>query len=215
MDSTYTRDVWMRDSQIAMGSPSADSTFVHLYINGLYWGMFDPAERVDDSYFSAHFGGEPEDWDVLKDFNELDSGNRTAWNAMFALADQLPSAADPDAIYWELQGKNPDGTDNPDLPNYLDTDNLIDYMILHLSTGPEDWPSHNWHAGRNRVDPGTGFKFYTWDQEIVLDGRYRDRINVSDAFTPGGAVRPPAQQSRSFCSVSPIACSCTCLMAVP
>ena len=184
LDSTYTRDVWMRDSQIAMGNLSADSTFVHLYINGLYWGQYSPAERPDDAFLASHLGGEPEDWDVIKDFNELFKGNKDAWNAMFALADQLPTAADPDAIYWELQGKNPDGTRNSSLPAYLDVDNLIDYMILHLSSGPEDWPHHNWYAGRNRVDPGEGFQFFVWDQEIVLDGRYRDRINVTDAFTP-------------------------------
>ena len=180
LDSTYTRDVWARETQIAMGSLSADSTYVHLYINGLYWGMYNPSERADAAFYAAHEGGEPEDWDVLKDFDELDSGNRNAWNEMFALASQLPTAPDPDAIYWELQGKNPDGTDNPDLPNYLDVENLIDYMLVHFATGPEDWPSHNWHAGRNRVEPGKGFQFQVWDQEIILDGRFRDTTDASD-----------------------------------
>jgi hypothetical protein len=48
---------------------------------------------------------------------------------------------------------------------------------LHLAAGVEDWPSHNWVAARNRVNPGTGFQFFTWDQEIAWDGRFRDRTD--------------------------------------
>ncbi len=180
MDSTYTRDVWMRETQTAMGSLSADNTYVHLYINGLYWGMYNPAEKADAAFYAAHEGGEPEDWDVIKDFDELDSGSKTAWNEMFTLANQLRDSPTPDDIYWELQGMNPDGTDNPDLPNYLDMVNLIDFMLVHYTTGPEDWPHHNWHAGRNRLDPGKGFQFQVWDQEIVLDGRFRDTTEAAD-----------------------------------
>ncbi len=188
LDSQYLRDVWMRDTQLAMGHLSADSTYVHLYINGLYWGLYSPAERPDDAFLALHLGGEPEDWDVVKDFNELFKGDKAAWNQMFALADQLPSAAHPDDIYFRLQGLNSDGTPDPRLPAYLDMENFIDYMILHLYAGAEDWPHHNWYAGRNRENPGDGFKFFVWDQEIVLDGRFRDRTNVGRAgnhqFTP-------------------------------
>jgi hypothetical protein len=188
LDSQYTRDVWMRDTFAAMGQPAAASTFVHLYINGLYWGMYSPAERPDDAFWASHYGGQEEDWDVIKDFNELFKGNKTAWNEMFALADQLPSSPNPDAIYWQLQGRNPDGTHNPNLPVYLDMDNLADFMLVHIYGGAEDWPHHNWYAARNRVNPGDGFQFTVWDQEIVLDGRYRDVTNVGTAtdhqFTP-------------------------------
>src|SRR5690606_22731278 len=89
-----------------------------------------------------------------------------------------------DAIYYQLQGKNPDGSLNPSLPVYLDVENLIDYMILHIYGGVEDWPSHNWIAARNRVNPGEGFQFFTWDQEISFDGLYRDRTEANTAFTP-------------------------------
>ncbi|MFV2069165.1 MAG: chitobiase/beta-hexosaminidase C-terminal domain-containing protein, partial [Pirellulales bacterium] len=187
-DSQYTRDVWMRDTQLAMGSLSARSTYVHLYINGLYWGMYSPAERPDDAFLSDHLGGEGEDWDIVKDFNDLYRGTKAIWNDMFTLTNELPEAMDPDAIYQQLQGNNRDGTGNPDLPNYLDMDNFIDYMVLHLYAGAEDWPHHNWYAARNRVEPGKGFQFFVWDQEIVLDGRFRDRTNIGTIgehqFTP-------------------------------
>ena len=190
MDSLYMRDVWMRDTQLAMGSPSTHNTYVHLYINGLYWGIYNPAERPDDAFLSQYLGGERDDWDIIKDFNELDSGRRTAWNQMFSLVRDLREADDPEAIYQQLQGNKPDGTPDPDNPALLDVDNLIDFMILHLYAGVEDWPHHNWYASRNRVDPGNGFKFYVWDQEIGLDGRFRDLTGVG---TAGNHRNTPAE----------------------
>lgn len=186
LDSTMTRDVWMRDSQLAMGSHAPDSTYVHLYINGLYWGLYSPAERTDDAFLADRIGGEREDWDIIRDFNELYRGDKNVWNEMFAIAEDLAGAtsSEANAIYHELQGKNPDGSVNPALPVYLDMENLIDYMILHIYAGVEDWPSHNWVAARNRVDPGTGFQFFTWDQEIALDSFFRDRTEVNNDFTP-------------------------------
>ena len=186
MDSQYLRDVWMKDTQLAMGHLSGHNTYVHLYINGLYWGLYNPSERPDDAFLAGHLGGQREDWDVLKDFNELFRGERRAWSEMFALANHIPEAERPDDIFQQLQGNNPDGTPNADLPNYLDVDNLIDYMILHQYGGAEDWPHHNWYAGRNRVQPGKGFKFFVWDQEIVLDGRFRNLTEVSGPGTPAG-----------------------------
>ena len=184
LESTYMRDVWMRDTARAMGNLEADNTYVHLYINGLYWGIYSPTERPDDAFLSSHIGGAEEDWDIIRDFNELYRGTATAWNDMFTLARQLTSSPAPNAIFWQLQGRNADGTVNPSLPVYLDVDNLIDYMLVHIYAGVEDWPSHNWFASRNRVDPGTGFQFYVWDQEIALEGRFRDRTDVNNSFTP-------------------------------
>ena len=44
---------------------SADSTYVHLYINGIYWGLYNPSERPDAAFGESYIGGDKEDWDVL------------------------------------------------------------------------------------------------------------------------------------------------------
>ncbi len=183
LDSMYLRDVWMRETQLAMGGPSAHNTYVHLYINGLYWGLYNPAERPDEAFQAEYLGGDRDDYDVIKDFNELFAGNRTAWDQMFALANQL-TGPNPDAIYQQLQGNNPDGSRNAAFPVLLDMDNFSDYMMLHLYGGAEDWPHHNWYAARSRTADSAGFKFHVWDQEIVLDGRYRDRTDAANANSP-------------------------------
>ena len=180
-DSQYIRDVWMRDSQLASGEVASHSTYVHLYVNGLYWGLYNPCERPDDEFHASYQGGDPEDWDIVKDFQEVQRGNRVAWDQMLALA---RSGLSSDAAYQRIQGNNPDGSPNPAFPPYVDVDNLIDFMLLHFYAGAEDWPHHNWYAGRNRTGDFGGWKFIVWDQEIVLDNAYRNRIGVSNDGSP-------------------------------
>lgn len=198
LESTYLRDVWMRDTQLATGSLAASSAFAHLYINGLYWGMYSPAERsADDQFWASHRGGEPEDWDVMKDFDELGSGERSVWDDLFTLL-RTTTAANADQIYFQIQGKGANGVDDPMLPNYLNMDTFVDYMALHIYGGVEDWPSHNWHAGRNRVNPGKGFEFATWDQEIALDQLGRDRTEANDSRRNPAEIYQTLQASSEF-----------------
>jgi hypothetical protein len=63
----------------------------------------------------------------------------------------------------------------------VDVENFADYMLLHFYADAEDWPHHNGYAAAN-IGSGDGrFRFFVWDQEIVLDyhGRAASRINRS------------------------------------
>ncbi len=177
LNSTYTRDAYIRQLHFNTGNPAADSTFAHVYINGLYWGLYIPIERPDDAFFSSRFGGEREDWDVYRDNDEFISGNSTAWNQMRGLISTIGSASSgqADDLFQQLQGKNSDGTNNPSVEALMDVDNFIDYMAIHMSSNTNDWPHRNWYVARNRVDPGKGFKFFAWDQGQSLAQDFIDR----------------------------------------
>src|SRR5207253_2375280 len=62
-----TRDAWMKDSQRAMGWTAGHNRYLHLYLNGLYWGVYDAAERPDESFAAAYFGGDRKDYDVVNE----------------------------------------------------------------------------------------------------------------------------------------------------
>ncbi|MBI4604959.1 MAG: lamin tail domain-containing protein [Planctomycetes bacterium] len=186
--ATYFRDQYMRDSQIAMGRPSGHGTYVHLYVKGLYWGLYNVAERPVASFCAEHLGGKEEEYDVFKDFAELESGSVEAWNAMIGLAN---AGLATNAAYQRIQGNNADGTRNPAYPRYLDVDNLIDYMILHIASGAEDWPHHNWWGARRRGPQSDGFKFFVWDQEISNDSLVRTHTLFQTRFEdPIGSPSP-------------------------
>jgi hypothetical protein len=160
----YTRDQFGRDLQRAAGGVASHGDFVHLYINGIYWGLYNPAERPDDSFSASYFGGDKETWDSRK-VGETVAGNSTAWNTMLSMSAAAGSSND---AFLELQGLNPDGTRNDAYPDYLDVENYINYLAVNVWGGNWDWPWKNWWAGRDRSADSTGFKFYSWDYENTM-----------------------------------------------
>jgi hypothetical protein len=162
----YGRDVWAKDTQLAMKQLAGHGCYVHLYINGLYWGLYNPTERIDAEFAESYLGGNAEDFDVIKDYASVVDGDGTAWNEMMDMANAGLASTEN---YQRIQGNNPDGTPNPEYEPYLDVVNLIDYMIVHFYGGNWDWDHHNWVAVRNRVNPGKGFRFISWDSEHILE----------------------------------------------
>jgi len=162
--SQYLRDEFVRRLQLSLGDPSPHGTFVHLFINGLYWGLYNPTERPESSFAATYFGGEKEDWDALNSARPLGTSTATNYNAMLNLVRQ---GMESNVNYQKLQGNNLDGTRNPQYVDYLDLDNYIDYMLLNIFVGNKDWPVHNWYAAMNRVET-SGWKWFTWDAEWVV-----------------------------------------------
>lgn len=56
-----------------------------------------------------------------------------------------------------------------ELHQYVDLANLADYSLLHFYADAEDWPHHNGYAAVNPVSGDGRYRFFVWDQEIVLD----------------------------------------------
>ena len=169
-EASGVRDQWVRDAQLDLGHPSGHGTYAQLYLNGIYWGLYNVCERPDDDFAASYLGGGQDEYDVLADFAELRAGNPDAWNQMNNLAG---AGLSTDAAYQRLLGNNADGTRNTNYPVYLDVTNLVDYMILHVFIGADDWPNHNWWAARRRGPESTGFKFFAWDQEISISSLVR------------------------------------------
>ncbi len=187
--ATYIRDQWMRDAQLDMGQESARGTYVNLFINGMFWGVYNLAERLSAEFHSEHLGGPKDEYDVIKDYAEVQAGDRVAWDAMMNLA---AAGLSTDAAFQRIQGNNPDGTPNPAYPVYLDVPNLIDYMILHIASGAEDWPGHNYWASRRRGDQSEGFRFFVWDQEISNDSLVRTNSLFGQRFELVSSGNSPA-----------------------
>jgi hypothetical protein len=168
----YARDRFGHSLQLAMGHASPRESYAHLYINGIYWGLYSVQERPDADFAESYLGANPDTWDGLhspdgdNDPPEIDSGNRDAWEAMLATSAQ---AAGSLQHYLELQGLSVDGSPSPTVAPLLDVANYIDYLIVNVWGGNDDWPHHNWWAGRDRNPETTdGFQFFLWDYDGVM-----------------------------------------------
>ena len=177
--SSYIRDQWARDTHRDLGRPASHGRYIHLYLNGTYWGVYNICELPGVENAARHFGGDAEDYDAVADNSQLKDGDLNAWNQLMNLSGQGFSN---DSAVQQLQGNHPDGTPNPAYPVLLDVDALIDYFILHIFIGADDWPSHNWWAVRHsRGTDREPWHFFTWDQEISNQSLLHQRIS-------GGAI---------------------------
>ncbi|MBK8805608.1 MAG: CotH kinase family protein [Bacteroidales bacterium] len=123
-----------------MNHPYTRSRYIHLYINGMYWGLFHTQERPDARSASDYMGGNEEDYDVMKPETNLliaaedkkviaTDGNSEAALRLWNMA----ITGFPDAVsYYKVQGLNTDGSKNPEYERLLDIDNLIDYLNWHF-----------------------------------------------------------------------------------
>ena len=158
----YIRDQWMRESHADLGHPAARGLFVHLYLNGLYWGIYNLTERPNEDFASDHFGGKPTDYDARNAANIL-SGDDRAWQQMLALAN---SGLTNDASFKAIA-------------ELLDVPAFINYMLVNLYAANGDWDRHsNWYAARRRSPPGK-FQFFVWDGERTIE-RVEDNILAFD-----------------------------------
>lgn len=188
----FLRDEFNRDLQLAMGHPGARGDFVHLYINGIYWGLYNTCERPEASFGASYLGGDKGDYDVIKVNSGFGEGGMNSFGTTttdgniddWKLLNEIARAGLADnARYQRLLGKNPDGTRNADYPVLLDPDDLIDYMLVIFYGGNMDAPvtkfggnmrPNNWYGLRNRKGD-RGFQFIIWDAEHTLLDVNEDR----------------------------------------
>ncbi len=199
------RDQWMRESMLDMGNPAAGHGFmVHVFVNGLYWGVHNLCERPEASHYAAYNGGDDSLLDARNGASTVD-GTGTAWSAIPGVV----ASGD-----WEK------------IQQVIDIDQYIDYQIVNRYGGNADLKSGgNWRAAGGGPFP-TGqpeqmapWQLYSWDGERTLESqtasnspidpmgvrsalegvpeyrvRFADRLQIH--FSEGGALTPEATSAR-------------------
>jgi hypothetical protein len=196
--NTCVRDVFSRDTQRDMVQPYTRSRYYHLYIDGMYWGLYQTQERAEASYAADYLGGKKDDYDVMKVSTEnwtytveATDGNSTSWQNIYNMC--TTGFAD-NANYFKLLGKDANGkSDGSEI--LVNIDNLIDYMLVIFYTGNFDSPTssfggnkgcNNYNAIDDRTNKVDGFTFYVHDAEHAMFsdqaspgiGLNEDRVNI-------------------------------------
>jgi len=211
--NTMNRDVFSRDSQRDLNVPYTRSRYYHLYLNGLYWGVYQTQERSEASYAESYFGGDKDEYDVIKvdvgeNFNvyevEATDGNLLSWNAIWNMCEKGFSS---NADYFNLFGLTSTGAVDTSLTVWIDEDNLIDYMLTIFYGGNFDAPvskfsnnfnPNNFYAIDNRERKRDGFKFFAHDAEHTIlkdpvgpgEGIAENRVNINMNVNYFGKFHP-------------------------
>jgi hypothetical protein len=149
----YMSNVFTDDTLLNMGRLNPHGRFVHLYLNGTYWGLYHLRERWGAAMHSSYLGGTKEDYESI-------NGN---WNVGGWADPGTPY--DGDGTTWEkIKGlrRNYDG-----VKPYLDVPEYIDYMLMWMFGGSEDE-----YRCVGPKGPGSGFKFYLNDADGWFCGSF-------------------------------------------
>lgn len=193
--NSFLREEFCRQTHVDMGKPDSHVKYVHVYLNGQYWGLYEFDERPEADHATNYIGGLKENWDVVK--CEQDSGYTTgvtdgfedAWQLLARKANPLtsPGVYTRRSLtltdYYDMQGLAADGLTPNGSPVLLDVDALIDYMLLTFWTGNLDGATsaflgnttaNNWFGARDRT-ANRGFIYYAHDFEHSLFNTAEDR----------------------------------------
>ena len=159
----FIQDQYVGDLHNVMGGHSPRGLFAHIYLNGLYWGMYYVHDRPDHAWAEEMFGGDKEEQHALKHNKvTVNNGNGNSavgsYNAMLT-AGTNAGGNPTDLAAWES------------LTDKLDVDNFITYILAHWFTGTNDWCSST--SAKNIYytcrDGSEGrWRFHTWDAEHTM-----------------------------------------------
>ena len=170
----YMSNRFTDDTMLDMGNIAPHGRFVHVYLNGQYWGQYHLRERWNAAMFSEYFGGERENYEAI-------NANNTG-------GDFLPGIVyDGTGRFWNrtpalINRPNPFAATR----RYIDIPNLIDFMILWASGNSE---SEFRAAGA--VQLAVPFKFFLKD----ADGWLRSASNSITHRGPLGLMARLRQEA--------------------
>ena len=166
----YMSNRFTDDSMLEMGNIAPHGRFVHVYLNGNYWGQYHLRERWNADMGSSYFGGAEEEYDAVNandNFqNDLEvyDGTGEFWNAMrsrVAGADPFLNAAD-----------------------YIDIANIVDFMLLWVSGDSES--EFRCFGSQSQ---GVPFKFMIKDADGYLRGTSSGKASHSGPLSVMSRMR--------------------------
>lgn len=165
----YMSSRFVDDTMLEMGNIAPHGRFVHVYLNGRYWGQYHLRERWNADMGASYFGGEKEDFDAISANN---SGSEF----------QIGSAYDGTNTFWTETRNLLNGPDPfANAGGHIDIPNLIDFMLLWTSGECE--AEFRAFGSRSRDVP---FKFMVRDPDGFLP---RGGWNHDHPVTHNGPLR--------------------------
>jgi len=145
----YMAGRFVEDTMLEMGSLNPHGRYVHLYLNGVYWGQYDCREMLVERFLADYLGGEKEDYVVVRGNDNVSDD--------FVLGTPDP----PDLESWEHARSVRNSYQA--VRGYVDVTHLIDFMLLwNYGDAESEFRSCG------TVNAGSGFKFWLADADGYL-----------------------------------------------
>ncbi len=144
----FITDELVRRLWIDMEHVGSRGLLCSLYINAIYKGIFNLAERIREPFFQAHYNSTAS-WDVDYSWEWVDGDSIAMSKLISTLSSNITVAAT-----WQS------------VTNQMDVDNAADYYLLNIYSAMWDWPGNNFVIARERsAGANSRFRFAVWDAE--------------------------------------------------
>jgi len=177
--ATMIRDQWARDCMIAMGNADGGhGHFVHLYLNGLYWGVYNLHERLENDHYAAYNGFEDDEVLGLNP-GRLTSEESSSFNSMKSIVTNTRTT-------WAR------------IKRVIDVDNYIDFVITEYFGRNADLKNNdNWRAAGGGA-ANAPWRFYCWDTERILEDETNTSAPSNSGALDGALIFDDLERFREF-----------------
>ncbi len=179
LTAKYVGDQVTRNLHRNMGQPIAHGTWVVLYLNGEFWGLYNLTERID-LQFMRSYSDKDGDWDVItKEGGWNDQGE---WFV-------IEEAKDGGDWGW-LENQSWVGSADFTIPGNIgglewrvDMENVFSYTFLLAYVQDMEWPESNWYVYR-RYDAGAvgserQWRMMVWDAENAFGNGAQGKVDLN------------------------------------
>jgi hypothetical protein len=152
-----------------MGQPIAHGSWVLLYLNGRFWGLYNLTERIDLEFMQS-YSDKDSKWDIIEKAASMESGE---WVSSEVARDGNYGGW-LDTQNWVGSADFSDPANIGGLEWRVDMENVFSYLFLQAYVQNYDWPGNNWIVYQ-RVDPAAQgverkWRMMVWDAEYALGG---------------------------------------------
>ncbi len=177
--STMIRDQWARESMIDMGNlDGGHGHFAHVYINGLYWGLYNLHERLENDHYAAYNG-----YDDSEIFGRNPGSPTSEESASY---NQMINVVTSSSSTWSQ------------IEAVIDVDNYIDYVIVEYFGRNADLKNNgNWRcAGGGSAN--APWRFYCWDTERIFESPSNTNPPSNSGQFDGALIFDDLETHREF-----------------
>lgn len=194
LQAKYIGDQVVRDLHRDMGQPIAHGSWVLLYLNGQFWGLYNLTERIDTQFLQS-YSDENSQWDVISKDNGWDEKGHW-YNIEVASEGNYGGWLDNQNWVGSADFTNPGNIG--ELEWRVDIENVFSYMFLQAyAQHARGWPGNNWIVYQ-RTDAGADidgnerkWRMMVWDAEYTFgngaEGRLDENI-IQKVYSPHDSI---------------------------
>ena len=136
-----------------------------LFINGMYWGIHNIREKLNDNYLNYHYGADVNNIDLIEVSKHVqaNNGDPAAYNSMMNF----------------LSTHNLADTENYNyIKSIVDIDDYTNYQIAEIYSANGDWPGSNMKLWRERKDVGK-WRWLIYDLDFTFGGNAQGQFDTN------------------------------------